>query len=340
MSKSGCSLIMQQRSVTKRRIRKVGDSLVAGSLSEVERREALELVGYWRAAHIEPLQRTLLEIEKLCGKGSSTILVSRLKRIDTIVNKLGRENSSANYNLTTLRDVAGCRLIVDNLDQVLLYADLISQTDMFHKSIDHMKKPKGSGYRGFHIICRHDAAPQYGFKNMNVEVQIRSRLQHYWATAVETYDQIEETRLKFDQGSDLEKRYFCLASEVMNNDVSNDSEEIKELRYLDSRLHVLERLAAAVNSMYVICKREIDRSSTCLLKVDLSMQQIVIDVYPSGEEVIAAEKYTELETGKEELDIIYLLARADSLSDLSFAYSNYSSHISKFVKWLGKKINA
>lgn len=329
---------MQQRHIPKKKIRRAGDSLAAGHLSEPERIEALELVGHWRTAHIEPLHRTLLEIERLCGNDTSTILVSRLKRIDTIVNKLGRESIRDYFHLDTLRDVAGCRLIVDNEDEVLRYADLISRTDMFHLPVDHMSNPKDSGYRGFHIICRHDA-PECGYKQLNVEVQIRSRLQHDWATAVETYDQIKQTSLKFDQGTDSEKRYFWLASAIMNNDVDDMPSAINELRSLDSELHVLEELTAASDSMFVTYEGEIDRSSSCLLTVDLGVQQVDIEVFSPEDEVSAADKYTELETGKEEPGIIYLLARAGSLKDLRFAYPNYSSDISQFVGWLTKTIN-
>ena len=204
---------MQQKQISKKKIRKAGNKLAAGQISESERLEALELVGHWRAAHIEPLHRTLLEIERLCGNDSSTILVSRLKRIETIVNKLGRDSIKKYIHLDTLHDVAGCRLIVDNDDEVRHYADLISHTDMFHQPVDHMTKPQDSGYRGFHIICRHDV-PEYGYKQLNVEVQIRSRLQHDWATAVETYDQIRQTSLKFGQGSERETRFFSLLQQL------------------------------------------------------------------------------------------------------------------------------
>ena len=329
---------MQQKQISKKKIRKAGDRLAAGLLSESDRRNALELVGHWRAAHIEPLHRTLLEIERLCGNDSTTILVSRLKRIDTIVNKLGRASIRDYIHLDTLHDVAGCRLIVNNDDEVRYYANLISQTHMFHQSVDHMTKPQDSGYRGFHVICRHDV-PEYGYKQLNVEVQIRSRLQHDWATAVETYDQIRQTSLKFGLGSEREKRYFQLASAIMNNDVNDMSSAIDELRSLDAELHVLEELTAASDSMFVTYEGKIDRSLSCLLTVDLGMQQVDIDVFSPEDEVSAAEKYTELETGKEVSGIIYLLARAGSLQDLRLAYPNYSSDISQFVGWLTKTIN-
>lgn len=107
---------MQHDRISKKQIRKAGDNLAAGLLSGDERRKALGLVGHWRAAHIEPLHRTLGMLESICGQDESTILVSRLKRIDTIINKLNRPGY--HFNLITLRDIAGCRLIVPNEDDV------------------------------------------------------------------------------------------------------------------------------------------------------------------------------------------------------------------------------
>ncbi len=324
---------MPPKQISKKRIRKAGDRLVTGSLTAEERQEELKLVGHWRAAHIEPLHQTLLEIERICGHDSSTILVGRLKRIGTIVNKLGRESIKNYIHLDTLHDVAGCRLIVENESEVLHYADLISQMSMFHKPVDHMTNPKESGYRGYHIICRHDV-PEYGYQQLNVEVQIRSRLQHDWATAVETYDQIKQTSLKFDQGSERERRYFWLASAIMNDDVDDMTSAINELRTLDTDLHILEELTAASDSMFVTYEGEIDRSCSCLLTVSLGMQQVDIEVFSPEDEMSAADKYTALETGTEEPGVIHLLARADSLRGLRFAYPNYSSDISQFVEWL------
>ena len=81
------------------------------------------------------------------------------------------------------------------------------------------------------------------------------------------------------------------------------------------------------------------RFPSCLLTVDLGVQQVDIEVFSPEDEVSAADKYTELETGKEEPGIIYLLARAGSMKDLRFAYPNYSSDISQFVGWLTETIN-
>lgn len=321
---------MQKEHPSKRQVRNAGEDLAAGLLSGEDRAKALRTVGYWRAAHIEPLRKTLFALEDICGQDESTILVSRLKRIDTMVNKLNRTNHE--YNLTNLRDIAGCRLIVQNNEDVSKMVKKIKSHMQCYKVIDHMSCPKQSGYRGIHIICRHNSE-SYGYENLNVEIQVRSRIQHDWATAVETYDMITETGLKFDHGSEKQKRYFQLASALINNDVDDEPAARLELKELDDELQVLSKLREATDSMYDAYDAglEISRTNSCLITVDMGMQQINIEVYRNEDEDKAADKYTELESN-EEAGLIYLLARAGSLEDLKKAYPNYYSGISGFVE--------
>lgn len=317
---------------SKKKIRRAGDNLAAGSLSGAEKLEALQIVGYWRAAHMEPLRKTLSMLEEVCNQDASTILVSRLKRIDTIINKLSRPGYS--FILTTLRDIAGCRLIVKTDDDARRIAQAIQATGQCRDVKDYMQEPKESGYRGIHLICRHDAE-SYGYEKLDVEVQVRSRLQHDWATAVEAYDMITNANLKFGDGSQSQKRYFQLASALMSHDVEDEKTARDELKALDDKLHVLATLHEATDSMYVVydADSDIDRSDSCLITVDVGVQQINLEVFTSEEEDKAANKYTELESGKGE-GLVYLLARANSLEDLRRAYPNYYSDISEFVNWL------
>ncbi|QWT17265.1 RelA/SpoT domain-containing protein [Collinsella sp. zg1085] len=317
--------------ISKQRIKKVGRQIAADLLNEDELVEAYKLVGEWRAAHIQPLHESLAMLERLCNHDPSTILVSRLKRIDTIIRKLKRDDY--HFELSTLNDIAGCRLIVSDNNKAQSIAMQLMKTKYFYKQIDYISKPKDSGYRGIHIICRHDS-PDYGYEGLRVEVQIRSRLQHYWATAVETYDLISEANLKFGSGSTDQKRYFQLSSELINNSIENESVARNELRMLDKQLQVLDKLGAAVNSMYVMydARKQISRTDSCLISVDLDEQLIKLDIYDSENEIRAASKYTELEG--DQTNKIYLMARAGSLNDLCLAYPNYYSNISEFVSLL------
>jgi hypothetical protein len=51
---------------------------------------------------------------------------------------------------------------------------------------NYIEKPKPDGYRGVHLIIKYRSTAKREYKDQNIEVQIRSRLQHAWATAVET----------------------------------------------------------------------------------------------------------------------------------------------------------
>lgn len=184
MHEPNCALKMSSR-YSKKRIKKAGNDLAAGLLNTDERQEALDIVGYWRAAHIEPLHRTLNMLEEICMQDGSTIIVSRLKRIETTINKLNRPGHQ--FVLTTLRDIAGCRLIVQDDDEVRRVSELIHAANLERPLLDYMANPKETGYRGIHVICRYDS-PSYEYNNLDVEVQVRSLCQHAWATAVEMYD--------------------------------------------------------------------------------------------------------------------------------------------------------
>lgn len=323
---------------SKKQIRKAGDKLAAGSLSDEERLEALQIVGHWRAAHMEPLRKTLSMLEEVCGHDESTILVSRLKRISTTINKLSRPGY--NFNLTTLRDIAGCRLIVQTDDDVRRVAEAIRAKDQCRDTKDYMLEPRESGYRGIHLICRHDAQ-SYGYEKLDVEVQVRSRLQHDWATAVEIYDMITGANLKFGSGSQEQKRYFQLASALMSQDVRDESTALEELKMLDDELRVFAILSEAKDSMYVVYDTDanISRSDICLISVNVGVQQINLEIFDGDEEEIAADRYTKLESG-DDVGVVYLLARAGSLGDLSRAYPNYYSDISEFVDWLESCISS
>lgn len=323
---------------SKRQIRAAGNALAAGNLSDAEREQALHIIGHWRAAHIEPLHKTLSILERVCEQDEDTVLVSRLKRIETTINKLRRPEH--NFILTTLRDIAGCRLIVPTEEDVRQIASDIWATGQCHGiTKDYMTNPKDSGYRGIHLVCRHNSEA-YGYENLNVEVQVRSRRQHDWATAVEIYDLVTGADLKSGFGSRGQKRYFQLVADLLNDDAADRSTMIKELGGLDEKLHVLNTLREAMNSMYIIYNSdlEISRTDSCLITVDVGLQQITLDVFPDCEEAAAADRYTELESTAQD-GLLYLLARAGSLEDLRRAYPNYYSDVSSFVDWLGGQIN-
>ena len=53
--------------------------------------EATQIIDNWRAAHSYPLHVIYIHLRRLAGGNSNIIVAERLKRLDSIVNKLKRE---------------------------------------------------------------------------------------------------------------------------------------------------------------------------------------------------------------------------------------------------------
>ena len=135
----------------------------------------------------------------------------RLKRLDAIHLKL-RRPENRQMKLSTMQDVAGCRAVVDSLKAGRELASLYSKV-----SHDYITTPKPDGYRSLHIVehyePRSDADERY--RGCKIEIQIRSRLQHGWAAALETVDFVRKEKLKLGGGDQDWRRFFILAASAI-----------------------------------------------------------------------------------------------------------------------------
>jgi hypothetical protein len=159
-----------------------------------------------------------------------------------------------------MHDLGGCRLIfesIESLEEFRRYLEKESRArhELLHDrgKYDYIGQPKQTGYRGVHYV--------YGYKpstdarsyldGLKVEVQLRTGVQHAWATAVEIADLVSDTRTKFGDGSGDYGEFFRLASELLarfhegrNSCCSGLSDE--ELRnsflQLESKIGLLDRL--------------------------------------------------------------------------------------------------
>ena len=72
---------------------------------------AFGVVDYWRQIHLEPL-REMMEIIYGYSEGKNLPVAGRVKKFDTIVDKLRRIPT---VKLSTMYDIAGCRIVVENM---------------------------------------------------------------------------------------------------------------------------------------------------------------------------------------------------------------------------------
>ena len=112
-----------------------------------------------------------------------------------------------------MQDIGGCRSIVRNVAQVRKIVANYEKSDIKHKVFqtdDYIDKPKESGYRGVHLIFKYFSDKNETYNGLKIEVQVRSNLQHAWATAVETTGTFIGQALKSSQGEADWLRFFCL----------------------------------------------------------------------------------------------------------------------------------
>lgn len=111
-----------------------------------------------------------------------------------------------------MQDLGGCRAVLPDLNGVYSVAQSFLRAQHKHKLIrqdDYVLKPKPSGYRGVHLVYSYRSDRTETWNGLAIEIQIRSQLQHAWATAVETVglftNQARKSSMGKANGSDFSK---------------------------------------------------------------------------------------------------------------------------------------
>ena len=139
---------------TKREINEAGNTIRNDSATDAEKASALEIIDNWRAAHAYPLHVFYMNLRSKAGHRTDIIVAERLKRMNSIVEKLRRENSMELYRM---QDLGGCRMVVPTLEEVYKFSKRFMESRIRHerKNIkDYIQTPKRSGYRSLHLIYK------------------------------------------------------------------------------------------------------------------------------------------------------------------------------------------
>ncbi len=310
--------------------------------------QAITVIQNFRAAHLYPLQiiKNLIwkHIRKLDLLETATI-VRRLKRLPTIINKLQRESldgySDNAISLKRMHDIGGCRVILDSLDDLKHLCQSLSTSRSAHgvRVYDYITSPKSSGYRGIHRVYKsYEHLDNHEWKGFQIEVQLRTRLQHIWATTVEIVDVIEKETLKTNPqaANDNWKRLFFIMGEFLavkdGSWTITEQQHIdykKELQELNTKLSVFHKLDA-FNSAFKLdeLKTKSKHSAYTLLVYDIKSQQGHGFLYSSSQKKSALQQYATLEKNP---DINALLIAGSDIKSIEKAYPNYISDTSEFL---------
>ena len=177
---------------------------------------AIEIVGNFRAAHAFPLNTIKMGLwKKSQTVDRQSIVAQRLKRLSSIAAKLVRFET---MELWDVQDIGGCRAIVQTVNNANQLVGLFKKSWMRHElkhEDDYIQQPRRSGYRSRHLIYRYYSDKNEVFNGMKIEIQIRTPLQHAWATTVETVDAFTQQALKSSRGRSDWERFFQLMGTEM-----------------------------------------------------------------------------------------------------------------------------
>ena len=358
--------------ISRRQANSVNDILRSNIAPEsLEFRQAINIVYRWRKQHVPPTQDCFRQLIAYTWSYQGAVVTYRLKRLRSIIDKLKRAKSK--YELGGLDDIGGCRVIVENIDQLKILVPALCEKMTLKSSggiKDYIEKPRESGYRSCHLLVKQQVEGQK--QQYRVELQIRTKLQHYWATALEAISEIygkdyknpnSISRATSDDKEVLEffKIVSCLFaieehSPVISGMDRSQDRLVKRLRNVSCCSRVLNDLKQAQDAALVIQKSHKADAADDIYLLKLSRQNQLGEVEPFGDLTEALSQYESLESGIQnppgDRAAIYqnaqneeaqwdnvVLVSTEELNPLALAYPNYDTNGGEFVRRVEKYLD-
>lgn len=271
---------------------------LSGQQNSEEYGKQILILDSWRHQHEEQAQIFFKKLVGIINKYPGSMVTYRLKRKESILKKLYRSNG--NFELGAMDDIAGCRVIVNSVSEVYkVYNEILNlkrakEIDI-KKTKDYIKNPEKSGYRSLHIIVKQTLTQENIDRQYRIELQIRTKLQHYWSTAVEAISEIDNVEYKdptlISKGNIRIQsclQFSKVISELFDccendDDACSKSKEkfVNSVRTNDNFKEIIEDLKAARNSVTINMQKNSAQGGEGLYLLELSRetQELTIHSY-------------------------------------------------------------
>jgi hypothetical protein len=331
---------------TKGEVTRAGKVLIDSTATPAQRMQALDIMSSWRAAHAYPMRALLMMLrQKAAMIDANAVVVQRHKRSPSIINKLAR---FPQMELSRMQDIGGCRAIVATVQDVERLNELIQAgrtRNKLHREYNYIEKPKDTGYRGIHLTYKYRGEKEE-YRDYFVELQLRSQIQHAWATSVEIVDTFTDQALKSSRGTADWLRFFRVASaefaKLEGRPVGDDVAGLDtntELQQLAQRLNVVARLNAFAVSANHIIQRVENKTDYFLLELSNEGSRVQITQYRTADLERATEAYLHIEKqAKENKMSDVVLVAAGSMHALHSAYPNYFADSREFLRYMNQAL--
>lgn len=324
-------------------IDKAGEIIMSSKNNE-DYDNAMLKINEWRTLHLPALDTLQKELLSLLNPNKTDIFLTsrRLKRITSILYKL---DINPEMRLGGMQDIGGFRIVVNDIEALLNTKKVLSENiptsfDLV-KIMDYIQEPKESGYRSIHFIYKYKSTDD-NTDGAKVELQIRTKLQHSWAMAVETAGLITSTPLKSSMGSDDWLTFFKIVSSLFS--IKEKQPILKVHREQGYDVHGLMKLLYAINVEHnhsetlkvlnvsgIQAKKENFKNGYYILNINFESKIVKISAYSKEKENEASMAYSELEKGVTDKCNAVVLVSVPKMKELQDAYPSYFLNTSEFL---------
>lgn len=181
------------------------------------------------------------------------------KSTRAIIEKLNRET----IRLTQVQDIAGCRVIVNDLGEQDRFVDSVRYAFPKATVVDRRANPS-YGYRAVHVIAK--------ISDKLVEIQIRTPLQHLWAEISEKFSDVEDPAIKYGGGptrtqglldalSKAGQHFEAFEKQVLDAEVTDDQNQQELHRRRQQAIELKTMLRDAYSKLLEMLDRRKERPS-------------------------------------------------------------------------------
>jgi len=310
-----------------------------------EETKAFNTFNNWRASHAYPMHIIMKNLKKIAKDISQkAVCVQRLKRTKSILLKLMR---FPKMKLSRIQDIGGCRVVMPDVESARKLAEEYISKNKRYKRIksregNYINNPKLDGYRSIHLVYGYYSINKIGkkFNGRLIEIQIRSQLQHIWATALETVDLFTHQTMKFGGGNHAWKYFFKLVSSafaIMEQcppvpETPTEKKGLyKEIKRMTKELSVAEKMLAWRATLKHLSNK---KNALFVLKLDMKNKQLTYHIFKNDREgwKKANEEYlVEEKKSRDNKNCDVVLIGADNINDLTSGYRNYLADTEEFL---------
>lgn len=303
--------------MTNGEINRLGDKIRAEYISDSLCEKTLNELQTYRTSHKDSLAKVfnaLCNINRKMGK--QNIVTYRIKRFESIIGKLYR---FPKMDFSRMWDIGGCRCIVNNNEEVYRLKELIEKSDILEirTQNDHIEKPKPDGYKSLHLYIYLKTDP-----NKVIELQIRNKEDHNWATLVEITDLLFDAKLKeYGKNKELLRFHFLLSKrfELSTEEKKEIAKTIKKYKYFEKLSNVFSRNYIQIRKQWLNIE---SKNNHNYFLIETKKDQVPkITSYKKFDE--AEENYFSIYKNNENANVVLTHLQKPNYEYISIAYSNY-----------------